>query len=93
MQSISTNWKRGRSVCILLYNCLFAEKSIGVQSIYVFWWFKGKDDLRQDAVMEQVFSVANMLLQQNTETRKKKLKMRTYKVYFILVFGYFLMLS
>eukprot|EP00092_Neocalanus_flemingeri_P036466 GFUD01039708.1.p1 GENE.GFUD01039708.1~~GFUD01039708.1.p1 ORF type:complete len:2472 (+),score=743.58 GFUD01039708.1:84-7418(+) len=41
---------------------------------------KGKDDLRQDAVMEQVFGLMNSLLKQNEETRKNKLNVRTYKV-------------
>lgn len=41
---------------------------------------KGRDDLRQDAVMEQVFGMVNQLLIKNSETRKRKLKMRTYKV-------------
>uniref|UniRef100_A0A7M4F6F5 non-specific serine/threonine protein kinase n=1 Tax=Crocodylus porosus TaxID=8502 RepID=A0A7M4F6F5_CROPO len=41
---------------------------------------KGRDDLRQDAVMQQVFQMCNMLLQQNTETRKRKLTIRRYKV-------------
>uniref|UniRef100_A0A8D2MZG6 non-specific serine/threonine protein kinase n=1 Tax=Zonotrichia albicollis TaxID=44394 RepID=A0A8D2MZG6_ZONAL len=41
---------------------------------------KGRDDLRQDAVMQQVFQMCNTLLQQNTETRKRKLSIRRYKV-------------
>ncbi|XP_009997696.1 PREDICTED: serine-protein kinase ATM [Chaetura pelagica] len=41
---------------------------------------KGRDDLRQDAVMQQVFQMCNMLLQQNSETRKRKLTIRRYKV-------------
>lgn len=41
---------------------------------------KGRDDLRQDAVMEQVFGMVNQLLIKNSETRKRKLKMKTYKV-------------
>ncbi|NWX93244.1 ATM kinase, partial [Nothoprocta pentlandii] len=41
---------------------------------------KGRDDLRQDAVMQQVFQMCNMLLQENTETRKRKLTIRRYKV-------------
>ncbi|KAK6486135.1 serine-protein kinase ATM-like isoform X1 [Huso huso] len=41
---------------------------------------KGQDDLRQDAVMQQVFQMCNMLLQRNTETRKRKLTIRRYKV-------------
>ncbi|XP_060928737.1 serine-protein kinase ATM isoform X1 [Limanda limanda] len=41
---------------------------------------KGKDDLRQDAVMQQVFSLCSMLLQRNSDTRKRKLNIRRYKV-------------
>ncbi|XP_029417756.1 serine-protein kinase ATM isoform X1 [Nannospalax galili] len=41
---------------------------------------KGRDDLRQDAVMQQVFQMCNSLLQRNTETRKRKLTICTYKV-------------
>ncbi|XP_056650415.1 serine-protein kinase ATM isoform X2 [Monodelphis domestica] len=41
---------------------------------------KGRDDLRQDAVMQQVFQMCNMLLQRNTDTRKRKLTICTYKV-------------
>lgn len=41
---------------------------------------QGRDDLRQDAVMQQVFQMCNTLLQQNTETRKRKLAIRRYKV-------------
>ncbi|XP_063286192.1 serine-protein kinase ATM [Pelobates fuscus] len=41
---------------------------------------KGRDDLRQDAVMQQVFQMCNMLLQRNSETRKRKLTIRRYKV-------------
>uniref|UniRef100_A0A8C7HIP7 non-specific serine/threonine protein kinase n=1 Tax=Oncorhynchus kisutch TaxID=8019 RepID=A0A8C7HIP7_ONCKI len=41
---------------------------------------KGQDDLRQDAVMQQVFHMCSMLLQRNTETRKRKLNIRRYKV-------------
>uniref|UniRef100_A0A7N8YQ22 non-specific serine/threonine protein kinase n=1 Tax=Mastacembelus armatus TaxID=205130 RepID=A0A7N8YQ22_9TELE len=33
---------------------------------------KGQDDLRQDAVMQQVFSMCSMLLQRNSDTRKRK---------------------
>eukprot|EP00795_Rhopilema_esculentum_P013768 gene13768-4694_t len=41
---------------------------------------KGKDDLRQDAVMQQVFGMVNQLLKENAETRKRQLRIRTYKV-------------
>lgn len=39
---------------------------------------KGKDDLRQDAVMQQVFTIMNQLLASNKETRN--LRIRTYNV-------------
>ena len=41
---------------------------------------QGRDDLRQDAVMQQVFGMVNSLLQKDQETRKRHLKVRTYKV-------------
>eukprot|EP00731_Ephydatia_muelleri_P031937 Em0023g444a len=41
---------------------------------------KGKDDLRQDAVMQQVFILVNRLLVREPVTRKRKLSIRTYKV-------------
>jgi len=41
---------------------------------------KGEDDLRQDAVMEQVFSTVNSLLAENAETRKRKLHITTYNI-------------
>jgi ataxia telangiectasia mutated family protein len=41
---------------------------------------KGKDDIRQDAVMQQVFVVVNQLLRENKETVKRHARIRTYKV-------------
>jgi ataxia telangiectasia mutated family protein len=41
---------------------------------------KGKDDLRQDAVMQQIFSLVNDLLRENKETRQRSLRIRTYKI-------------
>ncbi|XP_051160028.1 serine-protein kinase ATM-like [Leptopilina boulardi] len=41
---------------------------------------KGQDDMRQDAVMQQVFTVINSLLNANKETKERKLNIRTYKV-------------
>nr|XP_046474200.1 serine-protein kinase ATM isoform X2 [Neodiprion pinetum] len=41
---------------------------------------KGRDDLRQDAVMQQVFTVMNMLLKTSKEANKRRLNVRTYKV-------------
>ncbi|KAI5807112.1 hypothetical protein EDC01DRAFT_638230 [Geopyxis carbonaria] len=40
----------------------------------------GNDDLRQDAIMEQVFEQVSFLLQKNRITRQRNLKVRTYKV-------------
>ncbi|XP_060585424.1 serine-protein kinase ATM-like [Ruditapes philippinarum] len=40
----------------------------------------GRDDLRQDAVMQQVFDMVNNLLQKDSETRKRQLQIRKYKV-------------
>jgi ataxia telangiectasia mutated family protein len=36
--------------------------------------------MRQDAVMEQVFDVVNRILQRDLETKKRKLRVRDYKV-------------
>lgn len=41
---------------------------------------KGRDDLRQDAVMQQVFNIMNNMLKNNKTTMKEKLKVKTYKV-------------
>jgi len=41
---------------------------------------KPRDDLRQDAVMEQVFRLVNGLLSSNVQTRRRQLGMRTYNV-------------
>ncbi|GFR95642.1 ATM serine/threonine kinase, partial [Elysia marginata] len=41
---------------------------------------KGRDDMRQDAVMQQVFSLVNQLLAADQETRLRQLSIRTYKV-------------
>lgn len=41
---------------------------------------KGKDDLRQDAVMQQVFNIMNNMLNQSKVTKKDRLCVRTYAV-------------
>lgn len=41
---------------------------------------KGQDDPRQDALMQQVFSVLNILLGSDKNTASRKLSVRTYKV-------------
>lgn len=48
---------------------------------------KGRDDLRQDAVMQQVFQMCNTLLQQDADTRKRKLTIRRYKASFAWKFS------
>lgn len=40
----------------------------------------GTDDLRQDAIMEQVFAKVNSLFARDKNTRKRNLNIRTYKV-------------
>lgn len=40
----------------------------------------GNDDLRQDAIMEQVFMQVNKILQNNKELRNHELRIKTYKV-------------
>uniref|UniRef100_A0A146KLL5 Serine/threonine-protein kinase ATM n=2 Tax=Lygus hesperus TaxID=30085 RepID=A0A146KLL5_LYGHE len=41
---------------------------------------KGQDDLRQDAGMQQVFGILNILLRNEESTAKRRLLIRTYKV-------------
>ena len=41
---------------------------------------QGRDDLRQDAVMQQVFVLVNRLLMKEPPTLKRQLCVRTYKV-------------
>ena len=40
----------------------------------------GNDDLRQDAIMEQVFGQVSSLLKHHPDTRQRDLRIRTYKV-------------
>jgi ataxia telangiectasia mutated family protein len=44
---------------------------------------EGKDDLRQDAVMQQIFQMVNTFLKENVETRKRQLNIKTYKVRYV----------
>jgi len=41
---------------------------------------EGNDDLRQDAVMEQVFELVNNILRRDRETRRRDLTIRDYRV-------------
>ena len=57
--------------CVYPEHCTFAD------------WkqFKGgNDDLRQDAIMEQVFGEVSNMLRKHKETRRRNLHIRTYKV-------------
>ena len=38
--------------------------------------------MRQDAVMQQVFGMVNQLLKENSETKRRDLRIKTYKVLF-----------
>lgn len=40
----------------------------------------GTDDLRQDAIMEQVFEKVNQIFKQDNESLKRNLQIRTYKI-------------
>lgn len=54
--------------------CLCSDGVVRAQLI------KGKDDLRQDAVMQQVFGIVNELLNSDSQFIERKLHLRTYKV-------------
>lgn len=41
---------------------------------------KGKDDLRQDAIMQQVFTIMNGMLKCHKDAKKRRLNVKTYKV-------------
>ena len=41
---------------------------------------EGADDIRQDAVMEQVFQLVNVILNKDRETKRRNLCVRSYKV-------------
>lgn len=45
-----------------------------------FQLFKGRDDLRQDAIMEQVFAEVSKMLRNHKGTRQRDLHVRTYNV-------------
>lgn len=47
---------------------------------------QSNEDMRQDAVMQQVFLLMNRLLQSNQSTVKRKLTIRTYKVRYDIEF-------
>ncbi|CAG9854398.1 unnamed protein product [Phyllotreta striolata] len=51
---------------------------VGTNGLFYSQLIKGHDDLRQDAVMQQVFNIMNNLLSYNKST--KHLRIRTYKI-------------
>lgn len=53
---------------------------LGENGIYYKQLVKGGDDMRQDAVMEQVFENINYTLLRDSETSRRNLIIRTYKV-------------
>lgn len=53
---------------------------IGLNGIKYSQLLKGTDDLRQDAVMQQVFNIMNDMLNQSKITKKDRLHVRTYLV-------------
>lgn len=57
-----------------LLRCLGSDGKVYMQLL------KGGDDLKQDAVMEQLFSLTNRLLAQEPNTRSRHLQIRSYCV-------------
>lgn len=55
-------------------------RCVGTDGVTYKQLVKGKDDLRQDAVMQQVFVLVDTLLRKNAATRQRRLGIRTYKV-------------
>ena len=53
---------------------------IGTDGVRRAQLIKGQDDLRQDAVMQQVFELTNQLFIESKDTQEQRLKMRTYKI-------------
>ena len=58
-----------------IINCLGSDGIVRKQLV------KGKDDLRQDAVVQQFFETVNDLIKKNSyQTHNKLRPMRTYKI-------------
>jgi hypothetical protein len=55
-------------------------KCLGSDGVWYNQLVKGKDDLRLDAVMQQLFSVVNTFLSLDSATAQRRLAIRTYKV-------------
>ncbi len=53
---------------------------VGSDGVVYHQLVKGNDDLRQDAILQQIFSTVDRLFQRHLESRRRKLAIRTYKV-------------
>lgn len=58
----------------------FLVKCIGSDGLEHSQIVKGRDDLRGDAVMEQMFGIMNSLLERDSEASKRNLYIRTYRI-------------
>lgn len=76
--------------CISLYDTKFKPASgvhapkitncRGSNGAFYTQLFKGGDDVRQDAIMEQVFELVNEVLTRDPECQKRRLRFKTYNV-------------
>lgn len=55
-------------------------KCIGSDGVLYSQMVKGRDDLRGDAVMEQLFTIMNSLLEQDVQACRRNLHIRTYRI-------------
>lgn len=55
-------------------------KCIGSDGVIYPQVVKGRDDLRGDAVMEQMFTIMNSLLEKDAEASRRSLHVRTYRI-------------
>ena len=81
--AIATDGKRYKELVSSLVTLLtsFLPFVIVILNMASIKQFKGgNDDLRQDAIMEQVFEQVSSLLKDNQATRQRNLGIRTYKV-------------
>ncbi|DBA02805.1 TPA: hypothetical protein N0F65_006595 [Lagenidium giganteum] len=78
-------------VCMSSFEPLFSITDSGIHRPKIIYCYgsdgrrykqlvKGKDDTRQDLVIEQVFDTVNHFLAEDQNTRKRKLRLLTYKV-------------
>lgn len=72
-------WNQKDSISEGMYSMILHFMRI-LSSILICIFPQGNDDLRQDAVMQQVFGIMNSLLQTSKDTKSRRLSIRTYKV-------------